>query len=240
MGFHKARGLIEKAAEWQNLQQAADDALEALSNKHSWYAVKFEKRRDERLKVIQQMILTGEYPTKKYKSVIITHEAKDRDISPLHYDPWSIIFHAFKRVLDPIVQRVMIYDTSAGICGRGQHFAAVRTKQLIRRYGFTHYSWSDYRKFYQSLLHEVIIDSLRWIIRDERFIKAIETTILDYESDVEQLLIEEDALKRKNCDWASDEPLRLSEHRGITIGNCLSQMIGNLVMCRLDHKVKEV
>lgn len=239
MGFHKARGLIEKAAQWDNLQAAADDALEALADKHSWYAKKFEARRDERLKVIQQMILTGQYPKKEYKPVVINSEGKDRDINPLHYDPWSIIFHAFKRVLDPIVQRVMIYDTSAGICGRGQHFAAVRTEQLLRRYHFTHYSWSDYRKFYQSLLHDVIIDSLRWIIRDERFIEAIKVTILDYESDVEPLLIEEDARKRKYCDWASDEPLRLSDHRGITIGNCLSQMIGNLVMCRLDHRIKE-
>jgi len=240
MGFHKARHLIEQAADWHNLQMAADDALDALSDKHIWYAKLFEGRREERLKAIQQMILTGQYPAKEYKAVTITSEYKERDINPLHYDPWSIIFHAFKRVLDPIIQRVMIYDTSAGICGRGQHFAAVRTQELIRRYHFTHFSWSDYRKFYQSLLHDEIIDSLRWIIRDERFIEAIKTTILDYMSDVEPLLIEEDAKKRKNCDWASDEPLRLSGERGITIGNCLSQMLGNLVMCRLDHRVKEV
>ena len=240
MGFHKARHLIEQAADWQNLQDAADDALRALDDSHSWYAEKFRKNREESLRKIQQMILTGVYPTKEYKLVTIKSENKDRDIGPLHFDPWSIIFHSFKRVLDPIVLRVMIYDASAGVVGKGQHFAARRVKMMIRRYKYPFYSWSDYRKFYQSLLHDLVIDSLRWIIDDERFIKAIEDTMLDYSSDVEPILLEEDAKKRKYCDWASEEPLRCGGERGITIGNPISQMIGGLVMCRLDHKVKEV
>lgn len=240
MGFHKARHLIEQAADWQNLQDAADDALKALDDSNSWYAEKFKKHRDESLRKIQTMILTGAYPTKEYKPVTIKSEDKDRDINPLHFDPWSMIFHAFKRVLDPIILRVMIYDASAGVIGKGQHFAARRVKMMIRRYRFPFYSWSDYRKFYQSLPHDLVVDSLRWIIDDERFIRAIEDTMLDYRSDVEPLLVEEDAKKRKYCDWASEEPLRLCAERGITIGNPISQMIGGLVMCRLDHKIKEV
>lgn len=240
MGFHKERHLIEQIATYQNLDGAADDAISIADDKEAWYIVAFQEHREERLREIQTMIVTGVYPKKEYKPVTIQSEDKERDINPLHFDPWSIIFHAFKRVLNPIIDRVTIYDASAGVQGKGQVFAALRTQMMIRRYGFSHFSWSDYRKFYQSLPHELIKDSLRWIIRDERVVKAIEDTMLDYESGIEPVLLEEDAKKRKYCDWASDVPLARFEHRGITIGNCISQMIGCLVMCRLDHIIKEV
>lgn len=242
MGFRKERNLIERIADKWNLESAADEAISILDDKKAWFVKDFLKDREGNLKNIQRMILTGEFPEKEYKPVNIMSEEKEREINPLHFYPWSILFHAIKNVLQPIVERVMIADTSAGICERGQHYAALRTEMMIRRYRkYSFITWSDGRKFYQSLIHDVVIDALRWLIDDERFIQMIRVTLLDYRSGIEPVLLEEDQRKRRLCDWASDVPLRREPiERGITIGCCLSQLIGNLVMCRVDHRMKEV
>ena len=47
------------------------------------------------------------------------------------------------------------------------------------------------------------MNALRRYIDDDLFLELIEKTVLDYESDIEPLLMEEDAKKRTTCPWAS-------------------------------------
>lgn len=237
----KAEHLIERIADMKNLEQAADDALDALDDKNVWYAQKFRKGRDRYLKAIQKMILTETYPQKDYKPVTLKTEIKERDIYPLHFYPWSIIFHAIKIVLEPVIERQYIYDSSAGIIGRGQLFGALRIKMFYRRFKWMKwYCQSDIRKFYPSIPHKVIIDTLREYVDDEPFIRMIELTMLDYRSDIQDILDEEIERKYKYCNWvAPRETIAEYDERGITIGSCISQLIGNMVMTSLDKAIKE-
>lgn len=230
-------------AETATLERAADDAIAALDDKGAWYVKDFEKHRSERLLEIRRMIESGEFPEKQYKPKL-HHDAsggKDRDIYPLPMMPWSILYHAMKLMLEPIVERVLIYDSSAGRRGKGQTFGALRTRKMIRRNkSLTHFVKIDLKKFYQSIPHSVVTDALRRYIDDERFMRMFEATVLDYEADIEEQLTEERRRKLAYCQWADREPQReTGGKRGIVIGSCISQLIGNLVLSGIDHMVKE-
>ncbi len=238
----KVKDLISKIASREILERAATDAYDALDDKNVWYAKKFVREREKSIDAIQNMILLGYYPKKDYKGVIHHAIDKDREIFPLYFDPWSILFHAVKIVLEPIVERVMIYDSSAGRKGKGQTFGALRTKMFVRRYAkkYPYFCKTDLRKFYQSIPHKLVIDTLREYIDDELFIKMIQETMLDYESGIRPVLMEEHAKKRACCSWAADsEPVEFEGGRGVTIGSCISQIIGNLILARIDRVMKE-
>lgn len=88
--------------------------------------------------------------------------------------------------------------------------------------------------------HKVVMNALRRYIDDDLFLELIEKTVLDYESDIEPLLLEEDAKKRATCPWTSNTPLAyVGEERGITLGNCINQIIGNLVLSEVDRYAKQ-
>ena len=89
--------------------------------------------------------------------------------------PWNILYHAIKVVFEPIVEKISIYDSSAGRKGKGQVFAALRTEQLLRKHTNLHYVVKlDIRKFYPSLPHKVIMNALRRYIDDDLFLELIE------------------------------------------------------------------
>ena len=71
----KVRNLIDKVASREVLNQAADDALDALDDKNVWYANDFRAHREESLDAIQNMIILGEYPTKEYKPTEIDRKS---------------------------------------------------------------------------------------------------------------------------------------------------------------------
>ena len=238
----KVRNLMDKLVLRETLEQAADDALDALNDKDIWYARKFKRHRKESLDKIQNMLILGIYPKKVYKSVEIQTDNKTRVITPEHFDPWNIVSHALKIVLEPISERVLIDNSSAGRKGKGQVYGALRVQKFIKKNkNFTHYGSGDIRKFYPSMPHSVVIYVLKRYIDDDLFIDCVKHVILDYESDIEPVLIEEHERKLKFCNWASNMPLgHIGEKRGITLGNSVGQMIGNLALSIVDRKMTQI
>lgn len=237
----KVRHLIDKVISMDTLKQGSEDAIRVVKDKDAWYVKQFLKHKAENLEKIQSMIILRDYPQKRYHPRVLHAKDKDRVIYPQHFMPWNILYHAIKVVFEPVAERILIYDSSAGRKGKGQVFAALRTKQLLRKHKDLRYVVKlDIRKFYPSLPHKVIRDMLRRYIDDELFLELVEKTVLDYESDIETVLLQEDSKKNKNCPWASHTPLAyVGEKRGITLGNCINQIIGNLVLSKIDRMAKQ-
>ncbi len=239
----KARNLITRLASRELLEQAADYAYGALDDKNVWYARRFIANREDYIDRIQNMIILGEYPTKEYHCVIHHAVDKDREIFPLPFFPWSILFHAVKLLLEPIAERILILDTSAGREGKGQVFGALRTERLIRRSGCRFVVQADLRKYYLAMPHSTLRASLRRYIDDEMFMDMVEKTILDFRSDIEDLLDAERAKKELYCaSWRSTEEIPddlLHCARGITVGLCIAQIFGNIVPAEVDRAMKE-
>lgn len=238
----KAKGLMDKLILRETLEQGAKDAINALDDKDIWYARKFKRHKEQSLDKIQNMLILGIYPKKTYKSVEIQADNKTRVITPEHFDPWNILAHAIKIVLEPICERVLIDNSTAGRKGKGQIYGALRVQKFISKYkNFSHYGSGDIRKFYPAMPHSMVLYALRRYIDDELFINCIKNVILDYESDIEPILVEEYERKLKYCTWASKTPLgHLGEARGITLGNPAGQMIENLALSIIDRKMTQV
>lgn len=257
------KNVIDQIADRTNLEIGADDARTAVRKQHSvkrkkekkeknkekeydWrptFIKRFDENKTEYMDAIQNMVILGEYPTKEYHPVIHHAVDKDRVIYPQPFYPWSILFHTVKNIIEPIIEKNLILDTSAGRKGKGQTLCEKRMRMFMRRY--PEYKWFvkiDLRKFYPTLPHREVMAALRGIIKDDLFMNLIENTMLDYESDMVDLL-QEEVKKKELCKWRSTEPLPdwyWACKRGITIGSCISQIIGNLVLSRVDHKFKEV
>ena len=82
-------------------------------------------------------------------------------------------------------------------------------KMFLRRY--PEYKWlvkTDFKKFYQSIPHEVVINAFRRKFKDEKFIKLIEIALLSYDSGKELIdILENEELRKESCtDWSVHKP----------------------------------
>lgn len=233
----KARHLMDELVKRETLERGGDDALAALQDKNTWFARRYVKKRTEIIDRIQNMLILGIYPKKAYREVEIVADNKTRRICPMHFDPWNILFHAVKIVLEPIVERVLIHDSSAGRPGKGQVFGALRTQRAIRRHkSWRYYGQGDLRKYYLTIPHPLLMETLRRYVDDALFLDMIEQTMLDYAVDIDLLLEEEHARKQMYCHWADKGARRyLGSKRGVTLGNPIGQMLGNLALSTVDH-----
>lgn len=190
--------ILEQIADLENLRQADREAQLGKNNRSiRWHNKKAEKN----LLKLQHMILNLDFPDPNYQTMIIESDGgKVRNIVKQNYFPWRILHHAIMRVLEPDFTKGYIHDTSACIKGRGTHYGAKRMKMFLRRY--PEYKWfvkTDFKKFYESIPHELILNSLRRKYKDEKFIKLIEVAILSYESSEEIKDSLRDEKKKRNA-----------------------------------------
>lgn len=190
--------ILEQIADLENLRQADREAQLGKNNRSiRWHNKKAEKN----LLKLQHMILNLDFPDPNYQTMIIESDGgKVRNIVKQNYFPWRILHHAIMRVLEPDFTKGYIHDTSACIKGRGTHYGVKRMKMFLRRY--PEYKWfvkTDFKKFYESIPHELILNSLRRKYKDEKFIKLIEVAILSYESSEEIKDSLRDEKKKRNA-----------------------------------------
>lgn len=180
--------IIEQIADMDNLRCADREAQQGKVQKNRFIR-RHNERAEENLLKLREMILNLDFPNPNHTSMIIETDAgKKRNIVKQPYYPWRILHHAIMRVLEPDLYKNYIHDTSACIKGRGLHYGVKRMKMFMRRY--PQYTWffkTDYKSFYESIPHEVIINSLRRKYKDEHFVKLIEIAILTYDSGQETI-----------------------------------------------------
>lgn len=224
--------ILEKIADWDNLV-AADADAQAGKVKKNRFIRRHNERKEEDLRALRQMILTLTFPEHHYMVVEMKSDAgKIRRIAKEDYFPWRILHHAILRVVGDKLIRSLIDDTFACIKGRGLHYGVRRMKMMLRRY--PEYKWFaklDYKKFYESIPHEVVIGALRRKFKDERFIRLIEIGVLAYYSDIEEVLFNERKKRLGNRKFSKPgfrergcEQDR-SLHEGATPGKMLSAVL---------------
>ena len=194
--------ILEKIADMDNLRAADMDAQNGKVKKNHFIRAHNLHAEDD-LQLLRKMILTLTFPRHDYEIMRIKSDAgKVREIVKQKYFPWRILHHAIMRVIGPDVYSNLIYDTSACVKGKGLSFGVKRTKMFLRRYPkYKFFVKTDFKKFYQSIPHETILNALRRKFKDERFIRLIEITILSYDSGIEDILDDEKRKKRNN-DWS--------------------------------------
>jgi retron-type reverse transcriptase len=198
--------LYEQICTKENICKAYHKAR--LGKRKKFYVRKFEADVDANIKRLHQELKDETWMPLPYKE-FIAYEPKERLIrAPQFRD--RIIHHALIRVLQPIYDKILIYDTYASRKNKGTHAAVDRLTQFLRRTNDNAFVFhGDVRKFFDNVDHETLIKILREKIVDERVITLIRKIL-------------------------TNQGISL----GVTLGNYTSQWFANIYLNELDYFAK--
>lgn len=236
--------VIERLALMSNLRKA-DAEAQAGKLKENRGIRRHNQRAEKDLRLLQKMILTLHFPPVHYEIMFRKTDAgKVREIAKQSYFPWRILHHVIMLVVGQRLYGSLITDTFACIKGKGLHFGVKRIKRFLRLNSEYRWFWkTDFKKYYQSLPHDIIRYGLERKIKDRMFIELVEITLFSYESSDEiNKLLEEEAQRKERCtDWSLYKPasrqLRAYEYRSLYEGGVAPERI--LSIQRRYHRLRK-
>jgi RNA-directed DNA polymerase len=212
-------GLWQRVVCWDNLLRAAQKARRG--KRHRPVVVRFEFHQEWHLLRLQHELEEGSYRPGPFTTHWIDRP-KRRLISAAPYRD-RVVHHAVMNVLEPILDRSLHPDSYACRKGKGTHAAVNRLQQLMRRCRYA--LPCDVRKFFPSIDHALLKDSLCRLVKDVRLLCLLDL-IVDCSN--EQEAVQE---------WYPGDDLwsPLERRLGLPIGNLTSQWFANWFLNDLDH-----
>lgn len=202
---------------------------------------KARKRKRKEPKVVQYYInleknlfeLKKELDEKSYfpsdYRIFYVQEHKKRLIAAAEFKD-RIVHHAILNIIEPFYEKTFIFDSYGCRRGKGQHKAVKRFQNFAKKNRFV--LKIDIEKFYASIDHEILKESIKKKICDIDTIELIDKIIDSGRklSDSETGLI-----------WFKNDDLftPIERFKGLPIGNVTSQFFANVYLNSLDWFVKQ-
>ena len=212
--------LYDKLYSFDNLLLAFKKARR--NNASKWYVIEFHKNLEKNLMKLESELRSMTYRPRIMKTFVI-REPKTRIISASHFRD-RIVHHAICNIIEPIFEKLFIYDSYAGRKGKGSH-AAIRRFDVFKRkvskngrllrnakdnnmiIGYV--LKADIKHYFDTVDHSILLSVLRKNINDEKVMWLIESILDNY-----------------------------SSHKGMPIGNLTSQFFANVYLNEFDYFVK--
>ena len=197
----KREGYVtERLALMSNLR-TADNNAQAGKVKINRHIRRHNMRAEAELRELQLMILTLNFPAQKYTTTqVVTDAGKVRDITKKNFYPWRILDHVIMLVIGPVLLNHLMYHTFACIKGKGLHFGVRSVKKMLRVCkDYKYFVQTDYKKFYESIPHDLIMRELRERFKDEHFLRIIEIVLFSFDSGPTIEYVLENEIKKKRC-----------------------------------------
>lgn len=215
--------LYDKLCSYDNLLLAYKKARRSKGKK--WYVKEFESNLKKELLKLEHELRIMTYSPSLMKKFVI-HEPRTRIISASHFRD-RIVHHAICNILEPIFEKVFIYDSYASRKKKGTYAALERFDHFKRKvsingkllpnaknanhvYGYV--LKADIKHYFDSVDHEILLRIIRKRIADERVLTLIKRVIDNHECKI--------------------------PHKGMPIGNLTSQFFANIYLNELDYFVK--
>lgn len=123
----------------------------------------------------KRKLLAGEDVRRGFVEFDVNERGKMRHIKSVHISERVVQKCLCEEILQPILERPLIYDNGASIKGKGTQFALSRLTTHLRRYYLANGKSSegyalliDFRKFFDSIDHRALAGQLAKHIRDKR------------------------------------------------------------------------
>lgn len=217
--------LYGKICSFENLLKAAKKA--ELGKRFRENVARFNVNLEKELVQLRRELLNQSYQPGPYRHFIV-YESKKRLISAAEYRD-RVVHHALCNIIEPIFDRIFIYDSYACREEKGTHRAVARFSEFARRNRFVFKC--DIQKYFPSIDHQILFDLIARRIKDEEVLWLIKV-IIDSSDDLENQTI---------TYFPGDDLLTPIERRkGLPIGNQTSQFFANVYLNEFDHFVKEV
>lgn len=200
--------LFDRVIAFENLLEAFHKARRGKASKR--HPAEFYFRLESELPQLIREVEDGTYRPRPYR-VFYVHDPKRRRISAAHFRD-RVVHHAICNVLDPLFERLFIFDSYACRVGKGTHRALRRAQAFARE--TEHFMKCDVDHFFDSVDHEILKALLRRKIKDTRLLALLDTII--------------------------DAPVPGTDPgKGLPIGNLTSQYFANFYLTPLDYFVKQ-
>lgn len=213
--------LYKKLYSTDNLTSAFRKAKKGKSNKN--YVVNFELNLEKNIATLQRDLRLKRYKPSRLKKFIV-RDPKTRTIhSSIFRD--RIVHHAIINIIQPIYEKIFIYDSFASRKFKGTHRAIKRFEYFVNKVSsngrkikkpFNNNSIKGYilkadiKHYFATIDHKVLINILRKKIADEDFIQLIIIILNNFDT----------------------------KTKGLPLGNYTSQFFANIYLNHLDYFVK--
>ncbi len=214
--------LYDRVCSFENLWLASRNARKGKRLKPQ--VVDFEFNLEANLFRLQEELKNERYAFGGYRQFTI-HEPKERIISAAPYSD-RVVHHALCNVIEPILDRAMIYDSYACRVNKGSHRAIERAHHFLR--GSAWVLKLDMKKYFFSVDHEILKRDLSRKIGDAKVMKLVSEILRTYNSPSEYYQMFDD-----------DTLFDIVRPRGLPIGNLTSQLFANYYLSGLDRFIKE-
>jgi retron-type reverse transcriptase len=215
--------LFERIVDFSNLLHAYK---KAVRGKRYWdstldFTFNFEKE----LMILKNELIHKTYIPGEFRTFTIK-EPKVRMISVAPFRD-RVVHHALCNVIEPIFEKIFIFDSYACRTEKGTHSALMRFKFFTQKNRFV--LRGDIRKFFPSIDHEMLLSIIEKKIKDIDCLWLIQT-IINHSNPQETVM-----------DYFPGDDLftPIMRRKGLPIGNQTSQFFANVYLNPLDHFVKE-
>lgn len=221
MKSHK--NLWEKITAFENLNGAAHEAQRGKCHKPEVGA--FLYGLEGQLWKLKEELESGAYSPGPYRTFLV-REPKERWVSAAPFRD-RVVHHALCRVIEPLFDRRMIYDSYANRKGKGTHAALKRFVQFARR---SRYALKcDIQKYFGSIDHRLLLEKLARTVACARTMDLIE-----------KIVRSSPPSSAPPTYFPGDDLFTPIERaKGLPIGNLTSQLFANVYLDGLDHFLKE-
>ena len=189
------------------------------------YVINFKNNLEESLLTLQRELINQTYMPKPLKGFII-RDPKTRKIHASAFVD-RIVHHAIVNIIEPIFEKIFIYDSYASRKDKGTHKAIERFKEFMRKVSKNgklvknalnnnmiegYVLKADIRHYFEEVNHNILIKILRRKIDDAKTIQLINKVLKNFDSKV--------------------------FGKGMPLGNLTSQFFANVYLNDLDYFVK--
>lgn len=210
--------IYPKIYEYNNLYKAYKKARKGKTKLN--YILYFEKDLETNLKILQEELESETYQPKPLRKFII----KDPKTRTIHSSIFKdrIVHHAIINLLEPIYEKVFLYDSYANRKNKGTHKAIERFdtyKRKVSKNGKLikqpynnnsiqgYYLKADIKHYFQTVDQNILINILKKKIKDTKLISLITKILNNYKE-------------------------------GMPLGNLTSQFFANVYLNELDYFIK--
>ncbi|MFA5953769.1 MAG: reverse transcriptase domain-containing protein [Candidatus Pacearchaeota archaeon] len=176
------------------------------------YVIKFEENLAYNLKILYDELKNETYKPKPLQSFIL-RDPKTRKISKSDFRD-RIVHHALCNILEPIFEKVFIYDSCANRKNKGTLFALQRFGKFQRKvtHNLSKQAFcfkADIKHYFQEINRDILLKILEKKIKCSKTINLIQLILNNFES-----------------------------KKGMPLGNLTSQFFANVYLNELDYFVK--
>ncbi len=215
---------FDALSSFQGLLAATKKAIKGKRRKAA--ATRFLQNMEWNLLALSDQLRSKTYKPSPYREIPI-QDPKPRLVSVAAFRD-RVVHHALYAQIEPVFERVFVFDTYANRKGKGTHAALRRYLHYADK--FAHVLRCDIFRYFPAIDHAVLKGDLRRKITCPKILWLLDL-IIDH-SNVQEPV---------NVHFPGDDLLApLERRRGLPIGNLTSQFFGNIYLNSMDHFIKEV